>query len=48
MTGVQTCALPILEIPEAMNVLCERLLPSIPILVDAFDIPETLLGAIAG
>ena len=37
-----------LEIPEAMNVLCERLLPSIPILVDAFDIPETLLGTIAG
>ena len=37
-----------LEIPEAMNVLCERLLPGIAILLDAFDIPETLLGAIAG
>jgi len=37
-----------LEIPEAMNVLCERLLPSVPLLLDAFDIPETLLGAIVG
>jgi len=33
-----------LEIPDAMNVLCERLLPHIPTLIGAFDIPETLLG----
>ena len=33
-----------LEIPDAMNVLCEHLLPHIPTLIDAFDIPETLLG----
>ena len=36
-----------LEIPEALNVLCERLLPCVPTLLDAFDIPETLLGGIA-
>ena len=36
-----------LEIPEAMNVLCERLLPCVPTLIDAFDIPESLIGGIA-
>ena len=34
----------VLEIPEAMNVLCDRLLPNVATLIDAFDIPCSLLG----
>lgn len=36
-----------LEIPEALNDLCARLLPHVLSLIDAFDIPERLLGAVA-
>ena len=34
----------VLEIPEAMNTLCDRLLPNAASLIDAFDIPDSLLG----
>ncbi|HTJ68931.1 MAG TPA: acyl-CoA dehydrogenase [Actinospica sp.] len=34
-----------LEIPEALNTLCERLLPDVNTLIDAFDIPGSLLGS---
>jgi acyl-CoA oxidase len=34
----------VLEIPEAMNTLCDRLLPNVATLIDAFDIPGSLLG----
>jgi acyl-CoA oxidase len=34
----------VLEIPEAMNALCDRLLPQVATLLNAFDIPESLLG----
>jgi acyl-CoA oxidase len=32
------------EIPEAMNTLCDRLLPHVATLLNAFDIPDSLLG----
>lgn len=35
-----------LEIPHAMNALCDRLLPDVPSLIAAFDIPASLTGAI--
>ncbi len=34
----------VLEIPKAMNILCDRLLPNIATLIDAFAIPGSLLG----
>jgi acyl-CoA oxidase len=36
-----------LEIPDALNDVCTRLLPHAPSLIDAFDIPDPLLGTVA-